>query len=53
MNVFMPCESVLANVYDLFKQKLINKWKADAEKGRPSKWTNRGMPEWAKGEIKP
>lgn len=38
-------------VYDLFKQKLIKKWKADAEKGRPPKWTNRGMPEWAKGEL--
>ena len=37
-------------VYALCKQKLIKKWKADAEKGRPPKWTNRGMPEWAKGE---
>lgn len=38
-------------VYDLFKQKLVNKWKADKEKGRPPKWTNRGMPEFAKGEY--
>lgn len=38
-------------VYDLFKQKLIKKWKADAEKGRPPKWTNRRRPEWAKGEL--
>lgn len=37
--------------YELFKQKLIKKWKADAEKGRPPKWTNRGCPEWAKGEL--
>jgi hypothetical protein len=37
-------------VYDLFKQKLMKKWKADTEKGRPPKWTNRAMPEWAKGE---
>lgn len=38
-------------VYDLFKQKLIKKWKADSEKGRPPKWTNRGCPEWAKGAL--
>lgn len=38
-------------VYDLFKKKLIKKWKADAEKGRPPKWTNRGCPEWAKGDL--
>lgn len=38
-------------VYDLFKQKLIKKWKADAEKGRPPKWTKRGCPEWAKGAL--
>lgn len=39
-------------VYNLFKQKLIKKWKADTEKDRPPKWTNRGVPEWAKGELK-
>ena len=38
-------------VYDFFKQKLIKKWKVDAEKGRPPKWTNRGCPEWAKGDL--
>lgn len=38
-------------VYELFKQKLIKKWKADVEKGRPPKWTNRGCPEWAKGDL--
>lgn len=37
-------------VYDLFKQKLVNKWKADKEKGRPPKWTNRGTPEWVNEE---
>lgn len=40
-------------VYDLFKQKFIKKWKSDAEKGRPPKWTNRGMPSWAKQEKQP
>ena len=34
-------------VYELFKNKLNNKWFADIEKGRPPKWTKRGKPEWA------
>jgi hypothetical protein len=34
-------------VYELFKNKLNNKWLADIEKGRPPKWTKRGKPEWA------
>ena len=33
-------------VYELFKNKLNNKWIADIEKGRPPKWTKRGKPEW-------
>lgn len=34
-------------VYELFKNKLNNKWITDVQKGRPPKWTKRGKPEWA------
>ena len=43
-------ETQETKVYVLFKNKLKDKWQKDIDKGRPPKWTNRGMPEWAKGE---
>lgn len=39
------------NVSALFQRKLINKWNADKEKGRPPRWTNRDVPEFYKKEM--
>lgn len=57
MNVFMPCKSIGKSVQSLDdarlrKQILECKVLLDGAIAY-QKWTNRGMPEWAKGEIKP
>ena len=38
------CIRTTENVGELYKQKLINKWESDKIKGKPSKWTNRSIP---------
>lgn len=38
------CIRTTDNVGELYKQKLIDKWESDKFKGRPSKWTNRDIP---------
>lgn len=40
------------NVGELFRQKLIKKWNADKEKGRPPKWTNREVPKFYQKWLK-
>lgn len=36
------------NVSELYQKKLIDKWDTDKAKGRPPKWTNRGIPSFYK-----
>lgn len=42
------------NVSELYQRKLCAKWDSDKAKGRPPKWTDRGIPsfykEWCKNE---
>lgn len=35
------------DTHTAYRVLLRDKWAADAEKGRPPKWTNRGAPSWA------
>lgn len=39
-------ETNTESVLRLFQEKLIRKWLADIEKGRPPRWTKRGAPEF-------
>ena len=40
------CVRTIKNVSELYQNKLCKKWREDAAKGRPPKWTNRLVPEF-------